>query len=111
MNTPLTQTVNNGHRNTSLLGAFALVLALAFGVSTSSSSAAAASGQQLVPLDLNLCCAADVDAPFDAAIPVVSAIVLVLDCRQQAPQVGRLPQGAAASAASFLARAPPLMNS
>lgn len=111
MNKPLTQTVNNGHRNTSLLGAFALVLAFAFGVSSSSSPVAAATGQQLVPIDLGLCCAADVDAPIDAVIPVTNAVAAVLDCRQPAPQPGRLPHVSAASAASYLARAPPLMNS
>jgi hypothetical protein len=107
MNETLTQTANGGHRNTSLLGAFALMLAFAFGVSTTTTSAAASAGQQLVPLDLGLALAADVDAPFDAAIPVATAVVATSAFRQQAPQADRLPHVMAAAPAVFLARAPP----
>lgn len=107
MNMPLTQAVDHGHRNSSLLGAFALVLAFAFGVSTSPTSSAVAAGQQLVPIDLGLALSADMDTPADLAIPVASAVVAMLAGTQQAPQAGSLPRVVATAPVVFLARAPP----
>jgi hypothetical protein len=107
MNTLLTQAANGGHRNSSLLGAFALVLAFAFSVGSTSTPAFTA-GQQLLPADVSLPLLADIDAPFDIAIPVAAAVFAASDARSQVPQAGVATQLAALPPAAFLARAPPV---
>jgi len=107
MNALLTQAANPGHRNSSLLGAFALVLAFAFGVGSTTAPAFAA-GQQLVPADISLPLLADLDTPFDFALPVTAPVFTACCGKQHAPQAGRVLQPATVSPAAFLARAPPL---
>lgn len=108
MNSQLTQTVDNGHRNSSLLGAFALVLALAFGVGTSATSTAASAGQQLVPVDLGLPLCAESETSSDIAVPVASAAIAAVAGAPQSPQSRRLSRVITATPVVFLARAPPV---
>jgi len=107
MNTLLTPAANGGHRNSSLLGAFALVLAFAFSVSSTTAPAFTA-GQQLLPADVSLPLLADIDAPSDVGIPVTNHVIAVAAARSQVPPAGVASQCAVLPASAFLARAPPV---
>jgi len=107
MNTLLTPAANNGHRNSSLLGAFALVLAFAFSVGSTTTPAFTA-GQQLLPADVNVPLLADIDAPSDIGIPVTDHVITIAVARSQAPQAGVVSQLAVPAPSAFLARAPPI---
>lgn len=100
-------TVADGHRNSSLLGAFALVLALAFGMGATAAPAFAV-GQHLVSDDGSQSLLANVDPPLDIAIPVGATGHAQRHARTQTPPGCDVQHAVSTCPAQFLARAPPL---